>query len=265
MWYFRSLHAHVEREVAAVLTNRSGAAAPSPRQVADASLADRGAGAPRLHQTTSVSGTPAVLDAGCGTGGLILRLREKHPNWNFAGIDFMPLACELARKRCGAAVDIRVASITELPFADLSFDAVVSADVICQVDNPGTAVAEFFRVLRPGGIVVINVPAYMWMWSYHDDSCQTKHRYTRPEIDALLREAGFISRRTTHWNALPFPVVWAKRKLFRTSRDTSDVKLYPAPIEAGFNGLMAVEHAWVRAGGRWGWGTSVFGVARKPE
>jgi hypothetical protein len=126
------------------------------------------------------------------------------------------------------------------------------------------AAAEFFRVLRPGGIVIINVPAYMWMWSYHDDSCQTKHRYTRPEIDALLRGAGFAQQWTTHWNALPFPVVWSKRKLFRTARDTSDVKLYPAPIEAAFNGLMAIEHAWLRARGRWAWGTSVFGVARKP-
>jgi SAM-dependent methyltransferase len=161
-------------------------------------------------------------------------------------------------------VDIRVASITELPFADESFDAVVSADVVCQVDNPEVAAAEFFRVLRPGGIVVLNVPAYMWMWSYHDDSCQTKHRYTRPEIDQLLRTAGFEAQRTTHWNALTFPALWAKRKLFRSSHDTSDVKRYPAPVEIACNSLMSLEHAWLRAGGKWGWGTSVFGVARKP-
>jgi hypothetical protein len=42
------------------------------------------------------------------------------------------------------------------------------------------------------------------------------------------------------------------------------VKQYPGWIEAGFNGLMALEHAWLKAGGRWAWGTSVFGVARKP-
>ncbi|NDB77378.1 MAG: methyltransferase domain-containing protein, partial [Verrucomicrobia bacterium] len=69
--------------------------------------------------------------------------------------------------------------VEALPFADASFDAVVSADVVCQVENPEAAAAEFMRVLRPGGVMVINVPAYRWMWSYHDDSCQTKHRYTR--------------------------------------------------------------------------------------
>ncbi len=228
MWYFRALHAHVDRALA---------------------LVPPGA---------------AVLDAGCGTGGLILRLRAAHPHWKFSGIDFMPLACELARRRCGADVDLRVASITELPFVDASFDVVVSADVVCQVENPEVAAAEFFRVLKPGGVVVINVPAYMWMWSYHDDSCQTKHRYTRPEIAALFSAAGFAEGRTTHWNALPFPVVWAKRKLFRTRADSSDVKEYPRFIDAGFGGLMAVEQAWLRAGGRWAWGTSVFGAARKP-
>ena len=229
MWYFRSLHAHIAREL-----------------------------------TPTVPAGGSVLDAGCGTGGLILRLRAQQPGWRYAGIDFMPIACELARQRCGADVDVRVASITELPFADGSFDAVVSADVVCQVENPEVAAAEFFRVLRPGGVVVINVPAYMWMWSYHDDSCQTKHRYTRPEIASLLDGAGFVEGWTTHWNALPFPAVWAKRKLFRRPADTSDVKDYPRWVDACFGGLMSLEHAWLRLGGRWAWGTSVFGVARKP-
>ena len=242
MWYFRSLHRHVDRELNAVL----------------------GGDSPGEDRSLQPARRPHVLDAGCGTGGLILRLRATHPQWQYSGIDFMPLACELARKRCGPDIDIRVASITQLPFAEQSFDAVVSADVVCQVENPEVAAAEFFRVLRPGGVVVINVPAYMWMWSYHDDTCQTKHRYTRPEIETLLRNAGFSLNFSTHWNALPFPAVWAKRKLFRRSSDTSDVKLYAPPLEAAFNGLMACEHAWLGTGGRWAWGTSVFGVARKP-
>jgi SAM-dependent methyltransferase len=230
MWYFRSLHKHVARELA----------------------------------RRNVPENAAVLDAGCGTGGMILRLREQRPGWRWSGIDFMPLACELARKRCGPGTDIRQASITALPFANESFDVVVSADVICQVVDAKVAVQEFFRVLKPGGIVLINVPAYMWMWSYHDDSCQTKHRYTRPEVAALMGEAGLGERWTTHWNALPFPLVWAKRKLLRSDKDTSDVKDYPAPIEAMFSAMMAIEHGWFGLGGKWAWGTSVLAVARKP-
>jgi SAM-dependent methyltransferase len=231
MWYFPSLHGHVRRELeAAALPQRA-----------------------------------SMLDAGCGTGGLILRLRAARPEFQYSGIDFMPLACELARKRCGPDVDIRQASITQLPFPNASFDAVVSADVICQVDNPEVAMAEFYRVLRPGGVLIVNVPAYMWMWSYHDDSCETKHRYTRPEITALFAGSGLRNGWTTHWNALPFPFLWAKRKIFRSAKDTSDVKDYPWVIDTMFAAMMKVEHAWMRIGGRWAWGTSVFGVARKPN
>lgn len=229
MWYFRSLHRHVQRELEAVVPPQS-----------------------------------SVLDAGCGTGGLILRLRERQRGWRFSGIDFMPLACELATQRCGPSTDVRVASITELPFENASFEAVVSADVICQVNNPEFAVAEFYRVLKPGGVLVVNVPAYQWMWSYHDDTCQTQHRYGRRELAALLRAGGGDGIWTTHWNALTFPAIWAKRKIFRTARDTSDVRPYPKPVETLGNIVMGLEHAWVRMGGCWAWGTSLFAVARKP-
>ena len=230
MWYFRSLHGHVARELAA---------------------ARLPAGA-------------AVLDAGCGTGGLLLRSRTVLPEATWSGVDLMPLACDLARRRCGPAIDIRQGSVTALPYENGSFDAVVSLDVICQIRDPENAVAEFARVLRPGGVAVINVPAYMWLWSYHDEAVHTSHRYTRPEMAALLQRGPFEAVRLTHWNALPFPAIWAKRKLFAMPKDTSDVKDYSAPVDAMFRLLMALEHAWLRAGGNWGWGSSVLTVARKP-
>jgi ubiquinone/menaquinone biosynthesis C-methylase UbiE len=229
MWYFRSLHGHMERELVRAL--------PAEREA-------------------------RVLDAGCGTGGLILRLRERHPAWTWSGIDLSAIACDYARQRTGG--DIREASIVALPFSDGEFDAVVSTDVVCQVDDPAAALAELFRVLRPGGLVALNMPAYMWLWSYHDAAVQNKRRYTRPEVHALLVAAGFRGVRATHWNALPFPLLYARRKFFRPAGGTSDVKLHPAPVELGLRAAMAVEHAWLRLGGRWAWGASVFAVGHKP-
>jgi SAM-dependent methyltransferase len=226
MWYFRSLHGHFRREL----------------------------------QRSHLPEHAAILDAGCGTGGLIARLRGVGPGWRFTGLDFMPLACELARERCGPEIPIHEGSVEALPFPDGTFDAVLSSDVLCQIDHPETALAEFRRVLRPGGMALINVPAYRWLWSYHDESVGTKHRFTRAQLARLLAAAGFTVGTLTHWNALPFPLIWAKRKLVG-SKESSDVKLYPAPVEWALSGVMALEHAWLRVGGAWAWGSSVFAAA----
>ena len=207
-------------------------------------------------------GPARLLDAGCGTGGLIKALHAANPDWSATGLDFMPLACALARERTGAG--IVQGSITELPFADGSFDAVVSADVVCQVEDGARALREFARVVRPGGIVLVNVPAYAWLWSYHDDTCETKHRYTRPELAGHFRAAGLTVEFASYANLLPLPLIAARRKLFRPARPTSDVQLYPALIEAGFAGLAAAEFAWQRAGLASGAGSSVFVAGLRP-
>ena len=154
MWYYRALHRHVGRSLARHLP-------PAAR----------------------------VLDAGCGTGGLLRRLHEAQPAWVLTGVDFSPLACELARERTGG--EVVQGSITALPFPATAFDAVVSCDVVCQVTDPAQAVGEFHRCLRPGGVVVLTMPAYQWMFSYHDREVGNLRRYTRGEVNALLGAAGF--------------------------------------------------------------------------
>ena len=233
MWYFRALHAHVERELVAVL-GAEGDAAPR-----------------------------AVLDAGCGTGGLIRRLAPRHTAWRWIGVDLEPVACALARERAGAAAEIHEASVTALPFGDATFDAVVSADVLYHVDDDAAALREFFRVLRPGGVAVINVPAYRWLWSYHDTAVHSRRRYARGEVLAKLGAAGFGGARATYWNTLAFPLVVVRRKLFSAPRGGSDVHLYSAPVETAFDAAMAVERAWLRGVGRLPFGSSVLAVARK--
>ncbi len=206
-------------------------------------------------------GRARILDAGCGTGGLIRAIHAANPDWRATGLDFMPLACTLARERTGG--EIVQGSITELPFADASFDAVVSADVVCQVEDGARALREFARVVRPGGVVLVNVPAFKWLWSYHDDTCETKHRYTRPELAGLFRAAGLAPGFASYANLLPLPLIAARRKLFRPAQPTSDVQLYPAPVEAGFAGLAALEFAWQRAGLPSALGSSVFVAGRR--
>lgn len=228
MWYYRALHRHVGRSLAAVLPE-TGA---------------------------------RVLDAGCGTGGLLRRLHGSRPQWTLAGLDFSPLACELARERTGG--EVVQGSITAMPFADAAFDAITSCDVLCQIAEPAQAVREFHRVLRSGGHLVLTMPAYQWMYSYHDREVDNLRRYNRVEVNTLLEGAGFRIVRSTYWNTLLFPLAVLRRKLLPPAAPTSDVGLFPAPVEAGFNVLMAAEHAWLGAGGSLPLGNSVLTVAQKP-
>jgi ubiquinone/menaquinone biosynthesis C-methylase UbiE len=233
LWYYRALHRHVVRSLGAVLP------------VAQA----------------------RVLDAGCGTGGLLRRMRAAQPQWALTGVDVSPLAVELAQQYTGGAAsagtDAKQGSVEALPFAGEEFDAVVSCDVLCQVEEPEKALREFHRVLRPDGFVVLTMPSYQWMYSYHDREVGNLRRYSRREVASLLREAEFEIVRDTYWNTLPFPLAVLRRKVFTPSAPTSDVKPFPAPVDAVFSALMALEHAWLGAGARFPFGNSVLTVARK--
>jgi SAM-dependent methyltransferase len=226
MWYYRALHRHVTRS----LGRRLG---------------------PAAH----------VLDAGCGTGGLLRRLHAAHPAWQLTGLDFSPLACEFARERTGG--EVVQGSVAALPFAAATFDAVTSCDVVCQVAEPAVAVAEFHRVLKPGGTLVLTMPAYPWMYSYHDREVGNLRRYSRGEVNGLLRAAGFTVTASTYWNTLLFPLAVLRRKVFRPATPASDVARFPEPVEALCNGLMALEHGWIGLGALLPFGNSVLTVARK--
>lgn len=254
MWFYRALHAHIERELMATV---DVAARLSVRPGSDAG---------DLPHAEACGYVPAeargdILDAGCGTGGLIRRLAPKHPDWTWTGIDLEPLACALARERTRA--EIVEGSVTALPFESQRFDAVVCADVLYHLDDDEAALREIFRVLKPNGVAVINVPAHRWLWSYHDVTVHGRRRYVRAELREKLQRAGFGDLRLTHWNALPLPLVFLRRKLLPRPPSGSDVRLYPAPVEMVLRGVIAVERAWLAIGGL-PFGSSILATARKP-
>ncbi|HEX2101353.1 MAG TPA: class I SAM-dependent methyltransferase [Candidatus Synoicihabitans sp.] len=228
-WYFETLHRHVERE----LVRHLGADAPAK-----------------------------VLDAGCGTGGLIRRLHRRRPNWQWTGVDLAPEACEFARAKATPA-HITRASVTALPFATETFDAVTSLDVLYHLADDVTALREAHRVLRPGGEVVINAPAHPWLWSYHDEAVAGLRRYTHSDLVTKLRVAGFEAVKTTHWNLLPLPLIVLRRKIFPKRSGASDVEAVPPMAEWMLSRMMRIESGWLGAGRRLPAGCSILAVARK--
>lgn len=229
MGYFRALHGHLEDSLAG-----------------------------RLGETAS------ILDAGCGTGGLIRRLAPRHPGWRWTGLDVSPLACGFARTRVPAGVAMVEGTVERMPFADASFDALVSADVLYHVDDDVTALREFRRVLRPGGWVVLNVPAHRWLFSYHDVAVHGRRRYEVREVREKLARAGFAAGEETHWNALLLPLVFVRRKLLPAPSGGSDVEVWPDWQEALFGAAIKAERAWLRHVGALPYGTSILALARRP-
>lgn len=222
-----------------------------------------------LHRVVGMAlaqgGLPAgarVLDAGCGTGGLLRRLRSNQPAWALTGLDLSALACEFTRERTGLAAF--EGSVTALPFDAEMFDAVTVCDVVCQVEEPLQAMREVFRVLRAGGLVVLTMPAYRWMHSYHDRAVGNLRRYSLRETKELLTAAGFSIDRGSYWNSLLFPLAVLQRKILARGAGASDVRLYPAPVEAICNAMNVTENAWLSRGGFLPWGNSVLAVGRRP-
>lgn len=202
-----------------------------------------------------------VLDAGCGTGGLIRTLEQYEPLWSLTGLDFSPVACSMARERTNAR--IFQGSVTDMPFANESFDIVLSADMISEVEDPGKALSEFARVLKPGGVIVINVSAYRWLWSYHDDAVNTQHRFRRRELIRMLRSCKLESFQASYANMFILPLIIARRKLFPPKVLASDVKQYSPIIDQLCSLLASGEHAWIRHKQSLPTGCSVFIAARK--
>ena len=131
-----------------------------------------------------------VLDAGCGTGGFLEMAAKDLPGSWVVGLDAVECACLSARVKSGRAVC--VGSVNAVPFAKNAFTAIVSADVLCHrsVDE-AQALLSFNRCLVTGGTLVLNVPAYQWLYSAHDRAVCTVRRYTTTRLRQLLREAGF--------------------------------------------------------------------------
>jgi SAM-dependent methyltransferase len=202
----------------------------------------------------------SVLDAGCGTGGFLAILRVRRPDLARFGVEWTAAAAARARNKSGAW--IARGSINALPFADNSFDAVVSADVLCHsAVDPPVALTELKRVLRPGGLLVMNMPAYQWLLSAHDRHVHNVRRFTAPETAMLLRQAGFDRVRARYWNSLLLPLMMVQRKLLARGDAMSDVAAFPPWLDVTLHGMTRIER---RLDFRLPAGGSVLAIAGKP-
>ncbi len=170
----------------------------------------------------------------------------------------------------GLGTDGVCGSALALPFADGVFDVVSAFDVIEHCDPEDQALAEVRRVLRPGGRLVMSVPAYTWAWSDFDVANGHHRRYTRARAVAAVERAGFTVNRATYGFASVFPMFAAERLARKLRRrrvtgpaDIVQVPRLPKPLN---DGLVAISRLDRMLLGRRDlpFGSSVFVAATRP-
>ena len=227
MWWYRGLRTLVARVLAPALA-RSPAAGP-------------------------------VLDAGCGTGGMLSRLGTAVAGRQTLGVEYDPVAAALAANKSGRP--IVVGSINQLPLGAGDLAGYVSLDVYCHGNvDPDRALAEARRCLAPGGIAVLNLPAYQWLLSAHDKRVHNVRRFTRRQARTLLAGHGFRVVRASYWNTFLFPLMLLHRLTERADA-ASDVRDYPAWLDAIFSAALAIERGLIALGISLPFGGSLLLVA----
>jgi SAM-dependent methyltransferase len=172
-----------------------------------------------------------ILDAGCGTGGMLSWLARYAGRGEVFGIDIAPEALRFCRER--GHKRLAQASVESLPFDDSIFDLVTSFDVLVQLPGEGSdlsALREMHRVLRPDGFVFVRVAAFEWMRSGHDAALNSQRRYTLGQLTEKMRSAGFDILRASYANSILFPVAVLRRLLLKRlglAETGSDVKPLP--------------------------------------
>ena len=205
-----------------------------------------------------------ILDAGCGTGGLLSHLDSK---WKIYGIDINPKAIEFAKKKTpGQFIQ---GNLHQIPFEDNFFDFIVSNDVIYHQEiNEEQTVREIYRVLKPGGIFFGQVPAFKFLMSPHDKQVHTRKRYRKKEFEKLFPNSNFQIEKISYRIFILFPMVLIIRKIktlmsnFKKNDKVSDIQMPSKFVNYLLLSILRTENFLLEYMS-FPMGTSVFLVAKK--
>jgi SAM-dependent methyltransferase len=203
-----------------------------------------------------------ILDFGCGTGAF---LEDLDRFGTVSAVDADESAVSFCHAR-GRAEVLHAPPGAHLPYPDGTFDLVTTLDVIEHVEDDVAALSELRRVLRPGGLLLVAVPAFMFLWGRQDEVSHHHRRYTARTLDRSLAEAGFRVRRTSYFNTLlfaPIAAVRLARRLVRAHDGAqSDFEVGPARMNGVLSALFGAEAAVV-ARRRLPFGVSLLALATK--
>ena len=222
--------------------------------------------APLVHRALGAQSRARILDCGCGTGANLTLLERSGTSYGF---DRSEVGLYIGRQ-AGRRRLVRAAA-TAVPFATEAFDLVTSFDVLYALEEPDerAAVAEMFRLTRPGGCALVNVAAMDVLRGDHSVLSHEVRRYSRQTLIRLLTTAGFVIERITYTNAALFLPLAAMRTLHRRrglapeDEAQREISIPPWPVNAVMSAVLFLESVWLRRFNNL-FGSSLLCLARKP-
>ncbi len=201
----------------------------------------------------------SILDAGCGVGDMIGLLRK---NYCVVGVDSSEDALRYCTQKAPENIVIR-GDISVMPFKNESFDGIISLDVLYHawVRDDSQALWEMYQLLKPGGKLFLQLPAYEWLRSSHDEWSYTSRRYTTKKVNKLLKTSGFVKKKLGYRVCFLFPLAVIQRRIVKAK--DSDLKEMPSFLNVLFKMIMSVENLLVLYV-NFPFGLSVIGIAEKP-
>lgn len=221
---------------------------------------------PLLREVAKGVSDARLLDCGCGTGAnlqLLARFGRVY------GFDLSETGLRIGR--ASGRRHLTRATVAAVPFPGNSFDVVTSFDVLYSLEGPveRAAMAEMYRVLRPGGVALINVAAMESLRGDHSILSRERRRYSRASLRRLVEDAGFSIERLTYTNAALFLPLLALRVTQRArglspEQDAErEITVPAAPVNALLTAVLRVESWWLRLFDS-PFGSSLLCLARKP-
>lgn len=205
-----------------------------------------------------------ILDAGCGSGRTLQELADYGV---VSGLELEEQAAEIARAR--GLGEVRIGRLEQLPWPDESFDLITCLDVIEHTPDDRVTLRELRRACRPGGWLLVTVPAYQALWSQHDEANNHYRRYSRAALRAAAGDTGWELRRLTSFNSLlfaPAAVVRLAARRRDTARDgySDELNIGPPWMNTILEWPMTLEADWLRRGKTLPFGLSLLAVMRRP-